>query len=122
MRMDRIWSIGICFFLGSHCWAGGGHKFYVKSVAEVNRLTLGPGDSVFFRGGETFDGTVRVHSSGRPGRPIWIGNYGRGGATINGGDSSGFVLFDAQWVVIRGLRLVGAGRKTGNVKDGLQVD
>ncbi len=122
MRMDRIWSIGICFFLGSHCWAGGGHKFYVESVAEVNRLTLGPGDSVFFRGGETFDGTVRVHSSGGPGRPIWIGNYGRGEATINGGDSSGFVLYDARWVVIRGLRLVGAGRKTGNVKDGLQVD
>jgi hypothetical protein len=119
--MRWMWLVGWFSLLGYGSRAGDGRKYYVKSVDEVNRMALEPGDSVFFPGGETFDGTVRVHSSGRPGRPIWIGKYGSGEATINGGDSSGFVLYDAQWVVVKGLRLVGAGRKTGNVKDGLKV-
>jgi hypothetical protein len=93
----------------------------VKTVDAVNRLSLKPGDSVFFRGGQTFEGTVKVHASGSEGRPVWVGSYGSGEATINGGDSSGMVLYDASWVVVKGLRLVGAGRKTGNVKDGFGV-
>src|SRR5580658_3771145 len=120
--MRRIWLVGICCLAGLGCWAGGGHKYYVKTVGEVNRLWLEPGDSVFFRGGQTFDGTVRVHASGSQGHPVWIGSYGAGEGTIDGGDSSGLVLYNDRWVVVQGLRLVGAGRKTGNVKDGLQVD
>jgi hypothetical protein len=104
----------------------GGHKYFVKTVEEVNRLTLRPGDSVFFGGGQVYEGTVKVHASGSEGRPIWIGSAGIGSAsvgeaTINGGDSSGLVLYDSRWVVVKGLLLVGAGRKQGNVKDGLGV-
>src|SRR5579863_5449079 len=87
----RILLVGVCSLVGIYSWAGGaggGHRYYVKTVDEVNRLSLGPGDSVFFRGGRTFDGTVRIHSSGRQGHPVWIGSYGAGKATINGGDSS----------------------------------
>src|SRR5580658_4059194 len=133
MHMRRIWLVGVfclaglgCLAGGGHRYgvggAGGGHRYYVKTVDEVNRLSFGPGDSVLFRGGRTYDGTVRVHSSGSPGHPVWIGSYGGGEATIDGGDSSGLVLYNARWVVVTGLRLVGAGRKTGNVKDGMQVD
>jgi hypothetical protein len=126
--MRRIGLIGFFALLGSGCWAGGrhksggGHTYYVKTVDAVNRLLLASGDSVFFRGGRVFDGTVRISASGNEGRPIWIGSYGAGEATINGGDSSGMVLDQAGWVVVRGIRLVGAGRKTGNVKNGLEVD
>jgi hypothetical protein len=42
-------------------------------------------------------------------------------ATIDGGDSSAVVLDGADWVSLRGLRLVGAGRKTGNVATGLEI-
>jgi hypothetical protein len=121
--MRRILLVWFFALLGYGCWAaGGGQKYYVKTVDEVNRLLLEPGDSVFFRGGQVFVGTVRVHSSGVPAHPVWIGSYGAGEATINGGDSSGMVLYQARWVVVRGIRLVGAGRKTGNVKNGLEVD
>jgi hypothetical protein len=120
--MSRTWLVGVLVLLGSVCRAGGGHKYFVKTVDAVNRLTLGPGDSVFFRGGLTFEGTVRIRAvSGSARHPIWIGSYGFGEATIDGGDSSGMVLYDASWVVVKGLRLVGAGRKQGNVKDGLGI-
>lgn len=134
----RIWLLGIGCLVGFSSWAdgvsdggagrlsgggaGGGHRYYVKTVDEVNRLMLGPGDSVFFRGGRTFDGTVRVRGvEGNQRHPVWIGSYGGGKATINGGDSSGMVLDNDRWLVVRGIRLAGAGRKTGNVKDGLAV-
>ena len=112
---------GVLCLFGVRCLAGGGHKYYVKSIEEVNGLRLGPGDSVFFRGGGRFAGTVRVRGvSGVRGRPVWIGSSG-GVATIDGGDSAAVVVDDSRWVRIRGLRLVGAGRKTGNVKDGLGI-
>ena len=119
--MRRIWLVVFFVLLGYGSWAGGGHKYYVKTVEAVNRLSLGPDDSVFFRGGQVFSGTLKVHASGSEGHPIWIGSYGAGEASIDGGDSSGMVLDDARWVVVEGLRLVGAGWKTGNVKDGLGV-
>ena len=138
-------ALAVLFVLvGDVCWAGGGgwrvgggHKYYVKTAEEVGRLTLGPGDSVLFRGGVRYEGTVRIHSSGSEGRPVWIGSYGGGGgaggtrgaggsgggeATIDGGDSAGLVVYNARWVVVSRLRLVGAGRKTGNVKNGLEID
>jgi Right handed beta helix region len=121
--MRRTWLVGFFALLGYGCWAAGGHKYYMKTVDEVNRLSLGPGDSVFFRGGQRFDGTIRIRGvEGNERHPIWIGSYGGGEATIDGGDSSALVIYQSRWVVVHEIRLVGAGRKTGNVKDGLSVD
>jgi hypothetical protein len=121
----------LCWCLvGSYGWAavwtgrvaGGRHRYYVKTIDEANRLSPGPGDSVFFRGGQVYEGTLRVKEvSGERGRPVWIGSYGGGQAVINGGDSSAVVVDASRWVTIGGLRLVGAGRKTGNVKDGMGI-
>ena len=92
-----------------------------KTVEAVSRVELGMGDSVLFRGGQSFAGTLRIRYGGSEGHPVWVGSYGGGEATINGGDSSAVVFYDARWVNVKGLRLVGAGRKTGNVKDGLGI-
>jgi hypothetical protein len=92
-----------------------------KSLDPVNRLHPGAGDSIFFRGGQVFEGTLRIDHGGSERHPVWIGSYGGGEATINGGDSSGAVLYEARWISVKGLRLVGAGRKQGNVKDGLAI-
>ncbi len=50
-----------------------------KTLAAVGRVRLGPGDSVFLRGGEVFFGTLRIDNTaaGIRGRPVWIGSYGR---------------------------------------------
>jgi hypothetical protein len=91
-----------------------------KTIHTVNWIQFAAGDSVFFHGGQTFAGTVRVGHGGASLRPVWIGSYD-GEATINGGDSSAVVLTGTDWVSLRGLRLVGAGRKTGNVANGLEI-
>lgn len=138
--MRRIGLIGLfcATAIAGHA-AGGGHRYYVdgagsnsadgsrlrpwKTVDAVNTAVLVAGDSVFLRGGQVFEGTLRVHDvAGRKGFSIWAGSYGGGVATINGGDSSGMVVYRAKWIVVDGLRLLGAGRKTGNVKNGLEID
>ena len=93
-----------------------------KTVDAVNRAQLQPGDSVLFHGGQTFRGAMKIESmSGTNQRPLWIGSYGPDLATIDGGDSSGLVLYRDVWVRVRHLRLTGAGRKTGNVKNGFFI-
>jgi Right handed beta helix region len=148
MQMKRL--IRPCLFLGmlllSH-WAIAGRNYYIdvngddmqdgsrahpwKTLFAVSRRQFAAGDSVFFHGGQTFAGTLRVGHGGSAMHPLWIGSYdGKAGgreaagddeATIDGGDSSAVVLDGASWVNVRGLRLVGAGRKTGNVAIGMDV-
>ena len=105
---------------GNDAWDGSrGHPW--KTLEAVNGALLGPGDSVFFRGGQVFAGTLRLGHGGNAAHPVWIGCYGGGVATINGGDSSAVALYRVHWMEVSGLRLVGAGRKTGNIKDGMAV-
>ncbi|HEY4334242.1 MAG TPA: hypothetical protein VGM89_00040, partial [Puia sp.] len=59
-----------------------------RTIGAVNRFGFASGDSVFFRGGERFRGTLRF--SGLTG--LSVGAYGKGAATIDGGDSSAIVL------------------------------
>lgn len=66
----------------------------LRSVAKVNSLPLGPGDSVLFRRGQSFSGTLDVQRSGASGRPITIGAWDTG---------SDPVLFE---IVLRGDYIV----------------
>ncbi len=110
--------------------AAGGRNYYVddrgNDVADgsrvhpwktVGRVRLTDEDSVFLHGGQFFDGCLTVGNV----RRIFVGVYGSGVATIRAGDSSAVVLYRVDGVTVRGLRLVGAGRKEGNVRDGLKV-
>ncbi len=110
--------------------AAGGRSYYVDDRGNdgadgsrthpwktVRRVRLADGDSVFLHGGQFFDGTLTVGNVGG----IFVGVYGSGVATIRAGDSSAVVLYRVDEVVVRGLRLVGAGRKAGNVRDGVRI-
>ncbi|MHA4809483.1 right-handed parallel beta-helix repeat-containing protein [Flavitalea flava] len=94
-----------------------------KTITRLNRTGLHAGDNVCFQGGQVFKGRFLVSpgNGGDPSRPVRIGTYGKGVATIHGGDSSAIVLYQAGYVVIRNLRLTGTGRKNGNVKEGLSL-
>ena len=48
----------------------GTKKKPLKTVAKIERLTLEPGDGVFFKGGEIFDGTLTLHVNGSEEKPI----------------------------------------------------
>lgn len=83
----------------------------------LGRVRLADGDSLFLHGGQVFYGTLTIGHVSR----VFVGSYGSGFATIRAGDSSGVVLYRVFGGVVRGLRIVGAGRKTGNVRDGVRM-
>jgi parallel beta-helix repeat protein len=49
-----------------------------KTLSKVNSAKLNPGDSVFFRRGDTFYGNLKISCSGSIGNPVYYGAYGRG--------------------------------------------
>lgn len=58
----------------------------LQSLSRVSQLTLQPGDSVLFRRGDTFIGTLSIRRSGTAAKPIFFGAYGQGTKpTITGG-------------------------------------
>ena len=83
----------------------------------LGRVRPAAGDSLFLHGGQVFFGVLRIEHTAR----VFVGSYGGGIATIRAGDSSGVVLYKVSGATVRGLRLVGAGRKTGNIRDGLRM-
>lgn len=129
--MDKLFFL--VFFIGiflGGCAARGGH-YYVDGSGDdkadgslerpwktLGRVQLRKGDSVFLHGGQVFDGTLRIEHA----EQVYVGSYGDGAATIRAGDSSGLVLYRVKGVTVRGLHLEGAGRKTGNVKEGLMLN
>jgi hypothetical protein len=91
-----------------------------KTIARVNQQMLAPGDTVLFKGGATFDGTLYLDpvrgDTGTPGNPLKIGSYGTGPATINAGTGWGLNAGDVSWIEVSNLNFVGAGdhTNTGN--------
>lgn len=49
-----------------------------QTLTKVNSLLLQPGDSVLFRRGDVFKGTLQLKQSGSAGRPIVISDYATG--------------------------------------------
>jgi parallel beta-helix repeat protein len=57
------------------------------SINKLNSLVFQPGDRVFFRRGDEFQGELRVIYSGTPGNPISYDSYGTGALpVISGGE------------------------------------
>ncbi|GAB3779600.1 hypothetical protein GCM10028818_30420 [Spirosoma horti] len=49
-----------------------------RSLNRVNQLNLQAGDSVLFRRGDTFSGTLVLKNSGLSSKPLFVGAYGQG--------------------------------------------
>ncbi len=94
-----------------------------KTIWRINVVDLHPGDTVYFRAGQTFNGTLELRAgmNGTSKNPIVISSYGKGRAVIDGGDSSGVKVYKESYLKLEHLALHGSGRKTGNRKDGLAI-
>ena len=57
-----------------------------QTISRVNQLTLVPGDSILFKGGDVFRGTLQVSAAGSAVQPIIIASYGNGKAIISGSE------------------------------------
>jgi hypothetical protein len=98
------------------------HPF--RSISKFNSLELKAGDKIFFKSGETFNGSMLIDSTkyGTAKKNIEISSYGDGKATINSGDLAAFLLYKTKFIKINDLTFTGSGRKKGNTKDGIRID
>lgn len=94
-----------------------------RSLAKVNATRFQPGDRVLLEGGQTFAGPLELgpDDQATPARNIVITSYGAGRAVIDGGAGRAVSIEGCDHVLIDRLRLVGAGRKTGNTAHGLYL-
>lgn len=134
----RIHSAIVCFFLITGCT--GSRTYYVsldgddshsgtsrakawRSIERVNRQDFAPGDSILFRGGDTFHGTLTFgpEDAGSSSNGLFVSSYGSGWATIDGLEHEGLKADSCGYLHIEKLEFAGLGRKTGNTSDGLWI-
>lgn len=94
----------------------------IRSIAELNsRLESNP-LNVFFKGRQTYEGTLILDNiHGTSDNKIRISSTSRKRAVINGGNNESIVVRNCSGLHISGLRLKGAGRKEGNTTNGLAL-
>ena len=93
-----------------------------KSIDHLNKMQLKPGDKVCFLSG-IYHGTILINSikKGNHFHPIIITSLGKNPAIIVSGDSTGILVYQTSHIRIEHLHLIGSGRKSGNIKNGLLI-
>lgn len=80
-----------------------------KTILQVNQGTmfLNPGDSIFFKCGERFNGTLNVGGSGIAGMPIVYTSYGIGAKPeFTNTTTNVIVIRSRQYVIVDGLKII----------------
>ena len=92
-----------------------------KTISKVNATTFKAGDSVLFEGGKTFKGSLRFDAgdSGTRAKPVTVGSYGAGRATIGSGGRYGLHAKDCGGFVVKDLIFVGSGKDDAKGKSGI---
>ncbi len=83
----------------------------LASISDVNKLKLQPGDRVLFRGGDTFEGSLRITASGADDNPIYYGSYGQGQAILTASNANTLTLQKVSNIVVENLRIEVSGEK-----------
>jgi hypothetical protein len=83
-----------------------------KTIAKINATKFAPGDRVLFEGGQVFKGNAAFDAgdAGTAQRPVIVGSYGKGRATIEAGNGVAILIENAGGFVIRDLLVRGADR------------
>ncbi len=94
-----------------------------KTIRRLNELILNPGDSLMFESGHQYKGTLRISSykSGDQLHSLFVSSYGKGNATLNSGNEIGIFIYKSRWLKISNLKIIGSGRKKGNLFSGLTI-
>jgi hypothetical protein len=83
-----------------------------KTIDRANRQVFRPGDQLLLAGGQTFQGNLFLDAAdaGTPDRPVVVGSYGIGRATIQAGLGYAVLVQNAGGIEVRDLICVGADR------------
>lgn len=87
-----------------------------KTIEKINQQELGPGDSVLFEGGQTYNGNLSLDENdlGTKNKPVYIGVRGTKKATINAGMGSAILVTNTQGLYFANFVLKGAGAAVNN--------
>jgi parallel beta-helix repeat protein len=80
-----------------------------KTIAHVNSGTtlLNPGDSVFFKRGQSYSGRLNIARSGSATAPIVYTNYGTGNLPeFNNSITDIIYIYNKQYIVINGIKII----------------
>lgn len=85
-----------------------------RTIAKVNSWDFKPGDRILFQGGQSFPGNLAFSAAdaGTFAKPVTVGAYGTGRATILAGDGTGILVENAGGFSISNLIVVGENRTT----------
>ncbi len=102
---------------------GGTRNAAFKTIQRLNELILNPGDSLMFESGHQYTGSLRISSYNRGDQlhSLFVSSYGKGSATLSSGNETGIFIYKSQWLKIFNLKIIGSGRKAGNLFSGLTI-
>ncbi len=105
---------------GDDSYVGSSKTHPWRSIARVNAAQLRPGDSVRFHANQTFTGNLMLSETDTTGgcKPITIGSYGNGRATLKAGIGPGLLAKNIGGINVQGLNFVGAG-EASNTSSGI---
>jgi hypothetical protein len=87
-----------------------------RTIARANRHEFRPGDRLLFAGGKVFQGNLVLgaRQGGTSDRPVIIGSYGPGRASIKAGLGTAVLVKDSGGVEVRDLVCIGSGATTNH--------
>src|ERR1700731_4067964 len=80
-----------------------------QTITKVNATTFPAGATIFFRGGDTFSGTIAAPNGGTTTNPIAIASYGAEVAIISSGTGPCISAQNIDGWAVNGLKCVGDG-------------
>jgi hypothetical protein len=93
-----------------------------KSIDRAGQHAFVPGDRLLFRGGQVFSGNLVLKVSGFPtaDKPVTVGSFGDGRATIQAGVGTGIHIANVGGVIVRDLVILGKDRRS-NKGSGVEI-
>src|SRR5262252_5398596 len=103
--------------LGRDSAPGTSTRWPWRSINRVNQGSYKPGDTILFRGGQRFEGSLNFtarNASGSADAPIIVSSYGDGRATIVSSNAHGVSATDVGGMRITAINFEGAVQDGGN--------
>lgn len=82
-----------------------------RSIAKINSFYFQPGDSLFFKGGDVFNGSLSFKANKKTLTRFCISNFDTGNAIIQSEKASAITLVNSSEITLKNLTLAGSGYK-----------
>ena len=93
-----------------------------KTLQKINSLKLHPGDNIYLKGKDFFQGTLSLTINGVNDKAVLITSYENenGNAVIDGGNK-GAIILRGKHFQLKDINVKGSGRKAGNTTNGITL-